>query len=76
MICRDFSINDNLIGDKTRLQQILVNVVGNAIKFTASGSVRVKVYQSSAEEIVFEVQDTGSGIPDGVDVFDVFKQAD
>lgn len=76
MICRDFSLNDKLIGDKTRLQQILVNVVGNAIKFTDLGSVRVKVYLSKTQEIVIEVQDTGSGIPDGVDVFDVFKQAD
>ena len=76
MIVRDFSINDGLIGDKTRLQQILVNVVGNAVKFTDSGSVRVKVYQSNAKEIVVEVKDTGIGISDGVDVFDVFKQAD
>jgi signal transduction histidine kinase/CheY-like chemotaxis protein len=76
MIVRDFSINDSLIGDKTRLQQILVNVVGNAIKFTDAGSVKVKIYKSDAEEILIEVQDTGEGIPDGVDVFDVFKQAD
>ncbi|RBP80617.1 signal transduction histidine kinase [Marinomonas rhizomae] len=76
MICRDFSINDNLIGDKTKLQQILVNVVGNAIKFTDAGRVKVKVSQLNAEEILIDVQDTGSGIPDGVDVFDVFKQAD
>ncbi len=76
MIVRDFSINDGLIGDRTRLQQILVNVVGNAIKFTDSGSVKVKVYQLNTEEILIDVQDTGVGIPDGVDVFDVFKQAD
>lgn len=76
MIVRDFSINDTLIGDKTRLQQILVNVVGNAIKFTDVGSVKVKVYKSNIEEILIEVQDTGEGIPEGVDVFDVFKQAD
>lgn len=76
MISRDFTLNDGLFGDKTRLQQILVNVVGNAIKFTDSGSVKVSIYQTSLEEIMINVVDTGVGIPDGIDVFDVFKQAD
>lgn len=76
MMVRDFDINDNLIGDKTKFQQILVNVVGNAIKFTHAGFVMVKVYQSKSEEIMIEVQDSGIGIANNVDVFEVFKQAD
>ncbi|WP_418138786.1 histidine kinase dimerization/phospho-acceptor domain-containing protein [Marinomonas sp. RS-M-Aa-14] len=76
IIRRDFSICDNLIGDKTRLQQILINVVGNAIKFTHSGFVHLNLSLSSNENLVIEVEDTGVGIKEGVDVFDVFKQAD
>ena len=76
MIVRDFTISDSLIGDKTRLQQILVNLVGNAIKFTDSGSVMVKLDQSNTEGILIDVQDSGIGIADNVDVFGVFKQAD
>ena len=76
MIFRDFTISDSLIGDKTRLQQILVNLVGNAIKFTDSGSVMVKIHQSNNEEILIDVQDSGIGIAENVDVFGVFKQAD
>ncbi|MCS7486801.1 MULTISPECIES: response regulator [Marinomonas] len=76
IIRRDFSICDNLIGDKTRLQQILINVVGNAIKFTHSGFVHLNLSLSSNEMLVIEVEDTGVGIKEGVDVFDVFKQAD
>jgi two-component system, NarL family, sensor histidine kinase BarA len=75
-VSRDFTLHDTLVGDKTRLQQILINVVGNAIKFTDSGSVTLTVYQSGLEELAIDIKDTGVGIPDGVDVFDVFKQAD
>ncbi|WP_137169848.1 ATP-binding protein [Marinomonas sp. FW-1] len=75
-VSRDFSLADQLVGDKTRLQQILINIVGNAIKFTHSGLVDVNLYQNSAQELVFEVKDTGVGIPEGVNVFDVFQQAD
>jgi signal transduction histidine kinase/CheY-like chemotaxis protein len=76
IVSRDFSIADQLIGDKTRLQQILINIVGNAIKFTKSGFVKVNLYQNSAHDLVFEIKDTGVGIPEGVNVFDVFQQAD
>ena len=75
-VSRDFLISDKLIGDKTRLQQILINIVGNAIKFTDTGSVDVNLYKNSDQELVFEIQDTGVGIPEGVNVFDVFQQAD
>lgn len=75
-VSRDFSIPDELVGDKFRLQQILINIVGNAIKFTDSGFVDVILYKNSDQEIVFEIQDTGIGISEGVNVFDVFQQAD
>ncbi|WP_338266510.1 ATP-binding protein [Marinomonas pontica] len=75
LISRDFSISNQLIGDKVRLQQILLNIVSNAIKFTHAGSVRMS-FSLLGDELHIEIKDTGVGIPDGVDVFDVFQQAD
>lgn len=75
-IMRDFSISDNLIGDKVKLQQICVNLIGNAIKFTPLGSVHVKLYQHDQENIMIEVTDTGIGINKKINVFDVFQQGD
>jgi signal transduction histidine kinase/DNA-binding response OmpR family regulator len=76
VVSRSFLIADCLVGDKVRLQQILLNVVGNAIKFTHKGFVHVNVSLSSHQDLFIEVKDSGVGIQDGVDVFDVFKQAD
>lgn len=73
---------DRLIGDSGRLRQILLNLVGNSIKFTEAGEVVVNVRQVSktAEDVVlqFSVRDTGVGIPaDRVNhIFDAFEQAD
>jgi CheY-like chemotaxis protein/HPt (histidine-containing phosphotransfer) domain-containing protein len=57
-----------VIGDVTRLRQILVNLVGNAIKFTEEGEIFVNVSQRTREEntctLLFEVRDTGIGIPE------------
>ena len=75
-VTRDFSITDALMGDSPRLQQILVNIIGNAIKFTHAGSVEVSVLLSKQKELIFHVKDTGIGINDSVNVFDVFQQAD
>ena len=75
-------VPDALIGDAGRLRQILVNLVGNAIKFTADGEIVVRVfYRSRARgtaELEFQVQDTGIGIPPErrPAVFDAFAQAD
>ncbi len=61
------SVPDSVVGDETRLRQVLSNIVGNAIKFTEEG--RVGVFVSSegtapeeAEELHFEVMDTGMGM--------------
>ncbi len=64
-------------GDHIRLRQILVNLVGNAIKFTQAGHVAVTARPLPENTMEFTVSDTGVGIaPDRVDrVFDVFTQA-
>lgn len=70
-------------GDPTRLKQVLLNLVGNAIKFTPEGSVRLAVTYADQPEngsyrFRFEVQDTGVGIsPDKqAELFSAFTQAD
>ena len=67
-------------GDVVRLRQVLVNLVGNAIKFTERGEVAIHVRPSEMdnEVIVFSVTDTGIGIPSNkLDViFDKFSQVD
>jgi len=77
-----------IIGDPTRLRQILVNLTSNAIKFTSEGSVRLhvsvrngkmKAYKHAAPiELEVKVQDTGIGIPKKKQniVFDSFRQVD
>jgi signal transduction histidine kinase/DNA-binding NarL/FixJ family response regulator/HPt (histidine-containing phosphotransfer) domain-containing protein len=71
-----------LVGDSLRLRQVVVNLVGNAIKFTEQGSVDVRVSIESQDEehavMLVSVKDTGVGIPkdkQGI-VFDAFSQAD
>ena len=67
-----------LSGDPARLQQILVNLVGNAIKFTMSGQIEVKFYQKGPTHWVMQVSDTGPGIPieDRDRIFEPFGQVD
>ncbi len=88
-------IPDTLLLDEVRIRQILINLVGNALKFTSQGHVKISVYcrqkpsqvsprQRSRWEIpdsvniVFEVEDTGIGIPEDQQelIFENFRQQD
>jgi PAS domain S-box-containing protein len=79
----DSDVPDLLVGDPVRLTQIVVNLIGNAIKFTEQGEVFVRVCretQSDAQEVVlsFHVKDSGIGIPEEKQklIFEAFTQAD
>ncbi len=71
----------HIIGDPTRVEQILLNLIGNAVKFTNKGSVQVTLKQlnetDDTSEIYFEVRDTGIGIVSNKinTVFGAFSQA-
>ena len=71
-----------VVGDPTRVKQILTNLIGNAIKFTERGEVRVRMSvaerQGDTYVLRFEIRDTGIGIaPDALaSIFDAFSQAD
>ena len=81
-IACDEALSDSLIGDSTRLTQILFNLVGNALKYTKKGRVDVSVLHlppagKGLARILFSVADTGPGIADDkIDkVFEAFTQA-
>lgn len=68
-------------GDKARLRQILINLVGNAIKFTEEGKVHVRAYLQSIQDaniLTIDIEDTGIGVTDKAMefIFEKFKQAD
>ncbi len=72
-----------VLGDAARLRQVIVNLVGNAIKFTRQGEVLVEVQrvvgaEAGAEALRFQVADTGIGIPEEKQklIFGAFEQAD
>ena len=71
-----------VLGDAPRMRQALSNLAGNAVKFTESGSVVIRLVEGppapAGRSLVFEVEDTGPGMSEGelVRVFEAFEQAD
>ncbi len=80
----DPKIPDSLMLDATRLRQVLFNLVGNAVKFTEQGYVRLKASTTNEDKVyskldlVIDVEDTGIGIPEEQQekIFDEFTQTD
>lgn len=79
----DSNLPNSLVGDNQRLSQVLINLVGNAVKFTHSGEVFISVKQGKDLEgndlnVSFEVSDTGIGIPEEFhkSLFNAFSQLD
>lgn len=75
-------VPDNLVGDPARFRQVLLNLVGNAIKFTDRGEivVSIKCEEKTEKEaqLLFSVKDTGIGIPEEKlkNIFGAFNQVD
>ncbi|XTZ37584.1 two-component sensor histidine kinase BarA [Salmonella enterica] len=75
-------VPDNVIGDPLRLQQVITNLVGNAIKFTENGNIDIVVEKRSISnnkvQVEIQIRDTGIGIPerDQSRLFQAFRQAD
>ena len=75
-------IPDFLIGDPSRLSQIIMNLIGNAIKFTSQGEVVLQIEKKDSKndtmELLISVSDTGIGIPENKKnrIFGAFTQAD
>jgi signal transduction histidine kinase/DNA-binding response OmpR family regulator len=82
MLCIDSEIPDDLIGDIGRLNQVIINLVGNAIKFTQQGEIVLQVKPESLDQqqvsLRFSVHDTGIGIPSDKQklIFEAFAQID
>lgn len=82
VVDRDPSLPEWLVGDSLRINQILLNLAGNAVKFTPSGEVLLSITKVSEEpshvEILFEVRDTGIGMTEEQvsRLFQAFSQAD
>lgn len=76
------NVPDNVIGDPLRLQQVITNLAGNAIKFTGSGNVNIEVIKRATGnnniQIEFQVHDSGIGISENQqsNLFNSFRQAD
>src|SRR5476649_2599688 len=68
----------SFLTDRQRLDQILKNLISNALKFTEKGSVKIRLYAHSKGVVAFEVNDTGIGIPKEQQeiIFEAFRQAD
>jgi PAS domain S-box-containing protein len=75
-------VPEGLTGDPTRLRQVVVNLLGNSLKFTETGEVNLRVQRESGTEdsvvLHLSVEDTGIGIPEEkhADIFEAFTQVD
>jgi len=74
----DQNLPQELRGDERRLRQIIINLVGNALKFTKEGSVSIHFSRPDAEHWAIQITDTGAGIPkEAVSyIFEPFRQVD
>ncbi len=77
----DPGLPEQVIADGGRIRQILINIVGNAVKFTRKGHVYIEVFgpiYGEVAEVTFKIEDTGIGIPqDSLDkIFESFNQVD
>jgi len=65
-------------GDEGKLRQVLINLLSNAVKFTASGEVKLRISKKADSSLLFEVIDTGVGIPpeDHALIFEPFQQGE
>jgi signal transduction histidine kinase/DNA-binding response OmpR family regulator/HAMP domain-containing protein len=77
-VVRDTNTSVMISTDRGKLMQVLINLLGNAIKFTDHGRVELKVLSPAEDQLQFEVTDTGIGISeaDKKIIFDEFRQAD
>ncbi|MHC4926615.1 MAG: c-type heme family protein [Planctomycetota bacterium] len=80
-VCRQGNITDAIVTDPVRLKQCLINLIGNAIKFTEDGYVMMRVRSESIDGcryLEFGVEDTGVGVEAAKlsHIFESFKQAD
>ena len=73
---RDAAVPQHIKTDENKLRQILINLLGNAIKFTEQGSITLRVTHPSPLILAFEIEDTGFGIGKDElgDLFEAFKQ--
>lgn len=74
----DPDLPSQLVGDQARLEQILVNLIGNAIKFTKAGTIEARFELEGKQHWTISVKDTGVGIPEEAReyIFDQFRQVD
>jgi len=65
-------------GDARRIRQVLINLVGNAVKYTDAGEVRITARSAAPGRLRFEIADTGPGVPEAMReaIFEPFRQLD